>query len=185
MDSGNYSYQASGTMTNPYSEVVSVTLRDTDGDSATGTLSLDVARAQGGAGNDTIVGTSANDLIIGSGGSDAINISSGGSDTLRWVLGDATGSPTDTVTGFSTANDTLDLRDLLVGELHVGTDPGNLASYLHFSAAGGNTTIAVTTRDASATTQTIVLQGVNLTSLGATDAAIVQALLTSDKLIVD
>ncbi|NCS66236.1 MAG: type I secretion C-terminal target domain-containing protein, partial [Betaproteobacteria bacterium] len=186
MDNGDYTYQANGTMIGPYTEAIDVALVDHDADQATGTLTLDVARAQGGVGNDVIGGTSASELIIGGGGSDTIDISSGGADTLRWVLGDATGSPTDTVTGFSTANDTLDLRDLLVGELHVGVDPGNLASYLSFNYAGGNTTINVTTHDASSTTQSIVLNGVDLTSNNSMPAdQIIQNLLTSGKLITD
>jgi Ca2+-binding RTX toxin-like protein len=196
MDTGNYSYQASSTTTKAYSEVLSVTLADNDGDTSTGTLTLDVARALGGTGNDTIVGTSSAEIIIGGQGSDTLT-GGLGSDTFRWVLGDAAGTPTDTVKDFNSAvtssnGDILDLRDLLVGETHSGTDAGNLANYLHFSysSATGNTTISVTTHDAAGTTQNIVLQGVNLpTALGlaagATDTQIIQDLLTKGKLIAD
>jgi T1SS-143 domain-containing protein len=190
MDNGDYTYQANSTMTSPYADVISVTLRDNDGDTATGTLTLNVARAQGGDGNDTITGTSAADLIIGSGGSDTMT-GGAGADTFRWVLGDAEGSPTDRITDFSTApaasgGDVLDLRDMLVGEAHVGTDAGNLASYLHFNFSGGNTTISVTTNDSANTTQSIVLQNVDLTANNSlSDQAIIQNLLSANKLIVD
>ena len=146
----------------------------------------------GGTGNDTLIGGAGADVLIGGQGSDTFNLIHGGVDTIRWVLGDATGAPTDTVNNFSLAaptaaagGDILDLRDLLVGELHTGSDAGNLANYLHFSAAGGNTTINVTTHDASNTTQSIVLNGADLTTLGATDQAIIHSLLNSGKLITD
>jgi len=116
----------------------------------------------GGTGNDVMTGGAGNDVFIGGQGSDTVNLANGGVDTIRWVLGDATGSPTDTINNFSIAaptaaagGDILDLRDLLVGELHTGSDAGNLANYLHFSATGGNTTINVTTHDSSNTTQTM------------------------------
>ena len=191
MHNGEYTYRVNGAMTQPYAEVLNATLRDNDGDTATGTLTLDVARAMGGAGNDVITGTTGNDTIIGGPGSDTMS-GLAGADTFRWVLGDATGSPTDTITDFNMAaptagGDVLDLRDLLVGESHVGSDAGNLANYLHFTYSGGtnSTTISVMTHDTASNTQTIVLQGVNLTTLGASDTAIIQALLTNNKLIVD
>ncbi|MGE5470615.1 MAG: beta strand repeat-containing protein [Bacteroidota bacterium] len=143
----------------------------------------------GNAGNDTLNGGTGNDLLIGGTGGDTMT-GGAGADTFRWELGDATGTPSDRITDFNTAapsagGDILDLRDLLVGESHVGSDPGNLASYLHFTYAGGNTTINVTTHDGAATTQTIVLQGVNLGATGSNDAAVIQSLLTNGKLIVD
>jgi hypothetical protein len=146
----------------------------------------------GGTGADTLIGGGVADVFIGGQGSDTISLNNGGVDTIRWVLSDAKGSPTDNVTNFSAAapttaagGDVLDLRDLLVGELHTGGDAGNLANYLHFSSAGGNTTINITTHDATNATQTIVLQGTDLTTLGSTDNAIIQSLLNNGKLITD
>jgi large repetitive protein len=191
MGTASYSYTPSSmvTVAGAYTETLGVQLIDKDGDSASGNLYLDVARALGGAGNDTIISPTGDNVIIGGQGSDTMT-GNAASDTFRWVLGDATGSPTDTITNFKTAapasgGDVLDLRDLLVGESHAGTDPGNLANYLHFSYAGGNTTISVTTHDSSATTQTIVLTGINLVGGAGTDQQIIQNLLNNNKLITD
>lgn len=195
MDNGTYTYRASSTLSSAdaYSSALDVVLIDKDGDTASGSITLDVARAMGGSGNDTISGTGNADIIIGASGSDQMT-GGAGADTFRWILGDASGSPTDTITDFNTAlpasaGDILDLRDLLVGESHVGTAPGNLGSYLHFSYSAGAdaTTIQVTTHDASSNTQQIVLQHVDLTSGGAlsSDSAVIQDLLTKGKLITD
>ena len=146
----------------------------------------------GGAGNDVLNGGAGDDILIGGTGSDVLT-GGVGADTFRWVLGDATGSPTDVVTDFDIATpasggDILNLRDLLVDETHVGTDAGNLADYLHFSYSSDtkSTTIDVTTHEASGTTQTIVLQGVDLTAGFDTDQqAIIQDLLNKGKLITD
>jgi Ca2+-binding RTX toxin-like protein len=144
---------------------------------------------RGYEGNDVLVGNAGNDTLYGGTGRDLL-IGGVGSDTFRWSFGDAAGSPTDTIADFNTATpasggDVLNLRDLLVGELHFGSDPGNLANYLHFSYADGNTTIDVTTHDANSTTQTIVLTGVDLVGASTTDAQIIQNLLNNGKLITD
>ena len=105
-------------------------------------------------------------------------------DVFRWSLGE-TGS--DTVKNFGTAagTDVLDLRDLLVGELHGNTDVGNLASYLHFTTSGSDTVLQVNANASGGIEQTIVLQGVNLGAAGSNDVAIIQDLLTKGKLITD
>lgn len=115
-----------------------------------------------------------------------------GSDTFRWMLGDqgTTTSPArDTITDFSLAlpasgGDVLDLRDLLVGELHTGTNAGNLANFLHFNYSAGDTTVSVQSH-ASGVNQVIVLQGVDLVGSFTTDQQIIQDLLTKGKLITD
>lgn len=195
MDSGAYTYRASSTLstTDAYSTALGVVLIDKDGDTTNGSITLDVARAMGGSGDDAISATAGADVIIGAGGSDVIT-GGAGADTFRWVLGDAAGAPTDTITDFNTAlpasgGDILDFRDLLVGESHTGNDPGNLANYLHFSYSAGPdaTTIQVTTHDASSNTQQIVLEHVDLSNGGAlsSDSAIIQDLFTKGKLITD
>ncbi|MBL8454037.1 MAG: VCBS domain-containing protein, partial [Zoogloea sp.] len=156
----------------------------------------------GGAGNDTIIGGSGASLISGGAGNDTLT-GGLGSDTFKWSLGDAgsAGAPAlDAITDFNKAaaisgGDVLDLGDLLQGESHTGTNPGNLGSYLHFEKSGTDTVVHISstggytggTFSAGATDQKIVLQGVDLTNSGAlsTDAQIIQDLLTKGKLSAD
>jgi hypothetical protein len=79
-----------------------------------------------------------------------------------------------------------------------GSYNGNLDHYLHFTYSGGNTTIQISSAGAFAGSgvvngsvgantidQTIVLQGVNLTSGFTTDTQIINDLLQRGKLITD
>jgi hypothetical protein len=119
---------------------------------------------------------------------------------FSWSLTDrgTPGSPAaDTVQSFdnNTAaadGDVLDLRDLLQGETHGQITVGNLQNYLHFEASGGNTTVQISSSggfvngyNAGAVDQTIVLQGVNLTSGFSTDNQVIQDLLNRGKLVTD
>ncbi|HZV54049.1 MAG TPA: type I secretion C-terminal target domain-containing protein, partial [Rhodocyclaceae bacterium] len=133
--------------------------------------------------NDSLVGGAGNDVLIGGQGNDILD-GGAGADVLRWRLGE---TGTDNVLNFGSAagTDTLDLRDLLVGETHGSTDPGNLASYLHFTTDGTNTTVSVNADAVSGIEQTIVLQGVNLVGSFTTDQQIIQDLLTKGKLVTD
>jgi len=124
-----------------------------------------------------------------------------GADVFTWSLADrgAPGSPAvDTIQTFDNATagangDVLDLRDLLQGETHNGAAVGNLQNYLHFETSGGNTTVQissgggfVTGYNVGAVDQTIVLQGVDLTSAGVlSDLQIIQDLITRGKLVTD
>jgi Mg-chelatase subunit ChlD len=88
--------------------------------------------------------------------------------------------------------DSLDLRDLLQGELHTGNSVGNLASYLHFEQTAAGTELHISTTggfaggySAAAENQVISLEGVNLVGAYTTDAAIIQDLLTKGKLVTD
>ena len=128
-----------------------------------------------------------NDVLRGGAGTDTLD-GGGGVDVLRWSLGEI---GTDTVSNFGNAvgTDVLDLRDLLVGELHGNNDAGNLTNYLRFTTTAGTTTLSINA-DASGNgtvEQTIVLQGTDLTLGGTltTDVAIIQDLLTKGKLITD
>jgi hypothetical protein len=190
---GSFSYTVSdGSQTDGAS--VSITTVNSSTLSGTGLDNIIV----GDGSNETIRGYEGNDVLVGNAGSDTIYGGTGrdlliggtGADTFRWSLGDATGSPTDTIGDFNTAapisgGDVLNLRDLLVGEFHLLTDPGNLANYLHFSYADGDTTINVTTHDSNSTTQTIVLTGVDLVGSYTTDAQVIQNLLNNGKLVTD
>ena len=135
-------------------------------------------------------------------------------DVFAWSLGDqgAAGTPAlDRIQNFSTAaagangagGDVLDLRDLLQGESAGPSNAaGNLANYLHFEITGGDTWVHVShtggfgadshavgaSYSASAETQQIILEGVNLQTLysgAATDQQIITQLLNNSKLIVD
>ncbi|NOS98072.1 MAG: type I secretion C-terminal target domain-containing protein, partial [Methylotenera sp.] len=173
-----------------------------DNDSLSGGDGLDLL--EGGAGNDTLVGSLGADTLLGGAGADTMTGGVGGvdllsSDTFRWDLTDRgnKGAPTlDTVTDFNPAaavsgGDVLDLRDLLSSENHlVGT--GNLASYLHFEKVGADTKVHISSTGGfnagyvlNQEDQTILLQGVDLTTGFSTDQQIIQDLLTKQKLITD
>ncbi|MDQ8023797.1 MAG: Ig-like domain-containing protein [Moraxellaceae bacterium] len=154
----------------------------------------------GGAGNDVLDGGAGNDRLVGGSGNDMLTGGSG-SDVFVWSLADrgAPGTPAiDTITDFNNASpaaggDILDLRDLLQGEQHTGTNPGTLSNYLHFETSGGNTTVQISSSggfssgyNTGAVDQTIVLQGVDLTSGGTlNDNTIIQNLLSNNKLQTD
>jgi VCBS repeat-containing protein len=140
-----------------------------------------------------------------------------GHDVFHWSLADQgsfTAPARDTVINFSAATpgfgrsgDALDLRDLLVGELHgpnvgslpgaVTADIGNLDKYLHFSVSGlgasASTVIEVSTSggytggvyNAGAVDQVITLAGVNLMAGFTTDHQVLDDLLKRGKLITD
>ena len=98
------------------------------------------------------------------------------------------GSPSiDTVKDFGTGGtDVLDLHELLVGESHVDTDPGNLGAFLDFNFAGGNTTITVKSSGAGTGDAKIVLVGLDLTAGNTlSESQIITNLLTQNKLIAD
>ena len=146
----------------------------------------------GGLGNDTLNGGSGNDVLIGGAGSDTLNGGTG-ADTFVWMLADRGtpgAGPTDTVVGFNeNVGDKLDLRDLLVGELHSGTNVGNLANYLHFETSGADTIVRISSTggfsggySSALVDQHITLQGV---ALSGSDQQIIQQLLTNNKLITD
>ena len=156
----------------------------------------------GGAGNDTLIGGAGNDIIKGGDGVDLIAGGAGhdtltggaGADTFKWSLGDAgtaAAPAVDAITDFDTApagsgGDVLDLRDLLQGESHTG----NLGSYLHFEKIGADTVVNVSSSGGfssgnySAADQKLILQGVDLTTLGG-DTQIIQNLLANGKLNTD
>ena len=85
----------------------------------------------------------------------------------------------------------LDLRDLLGGENHNGTDPGNIAelpalrpsraadTIIHVSTTGG----FASGYSAAAENETIILKGVDLTSASSqTDSQIIHQLLANGQL---
>ena len=148
------------------------------------------------AGNHSAIGT---EVVFGSGNHTVA--STVGADVFKWTLDShgAAGTPaTEAITSFSTANDALDLRDLLTGENHV-SGIGNLANYINIttSATAGVTSTEVRishsggftngTYTAGAEDQHVTLTGVNLfaTYNDGTNAALIQHLLDNHKLITD
>ncbi|MBP7132037.1 MAG: choice-of-anchor K domain-containing protein, partial [Aquabacterium sp.] len=163
----------------------------------------------GSSGNDTIYGDGGSDHISGNGGNDTVHGGQGsdllgggaGSDVFAWSFNDQ-GTPGDAyhdvITDFNTASrlaggDVLDLRDLLQGELHLGTNSGNLGNFLQFENVGGNTLLHISSTGAynsgyAATKddQTITLQGVDLSNNNTlSNSQIIQNLLAGGKLITD
>jgi len=152
----------------------------------------------GGAGKDDLLGGDGNDILIGGTGNDTL--SGGlGADTFVWGLADAGvkgNAANDIISDFDVANsssgaDMLDLRDLLVGENHA-SGIGNLADFLHFEKAGADTVVHVSSTgefsagfNAANDVQTITLLNVDLLTSFASDQAVIQDLLTKNKLTVD
>ncbi len=231
LDDGGYVYTAPTNVTASAVDRLDFTVRDTDGDTASSNVSINVAppvtvtlsnngvpyqgsndpeNITGSSGNDTIYGGGGADQISGGGGVDTIyggqgnDVMSGGqgADVFAWALNDR-GTPGsafhDVITDFNTASrasggDVLDLRDLLQGELHTGTNVGNLDSFLRFETVGSNTLLHISSTGAygsggyAATKddQTITLQGVDLSNNNSlTNAQIIQNLLAAGKLITD
>ena len=158
----------------------------------TGTTGADTL--SGGINSDTLAGGSGADTLTGGAGADTLT-GGLGADTFVWKLGDggSVGVPVnDAITDFNVASvplggDVLDFRDLLVSE-----NTGILANYLHFEYTGGNTIVHVSSTGQFSPTfsqandvQTITLTGVNLVQSFADDNAIIQDLLTKQKLITD
>ncbi|MEH6542846.1 MAG: type I secretion C-terminal target domain-containing protein, partial [Porticoccaceae bacterium] len=148
----------------------------------------------GGSGNDTLNGGADVDILFGGSGDDDLtgglgsDLLTGGldADTFTWLSGDEAGAPTDTITDFNVGEgDVLDLSNLLIGETNTSA---SLDSYLDFNLVGGDTVITVDVDGAGGGTagQTIVLEGVDLTSGGAlTDVQIIDSLLASNSLDTD
>ncbi|MDT0592161.1 Ig-like domain-containing protein, partial [Halomonas sp. PAR8] len=151
---------------------------------------------RGGAGDDILSGGDGDDLLIGGAGADTLTGGTG-RDVFRFEAGDAgaAGSPVvDTITDFSLGDgDILDLQGLLQNEVRIGTDPGNLTSFLHFvRTADGDTRLEVSSSGGylggyadSATDQVILLKGIDLGADTASDWQIIQQLLEGGHLSVD
>lgn len=169
----------------------------------------------GNTGPDLIIGREGNDVINGNRGDDRLFAGEGddtliggqgddklsggtGADTFVWSLGDVSGlgMEIDTIVDFDTSTnfEALNLSDLLQGE---SSSADSLENYLHFNFQSGNTVISVSSAGlfadnnnvgsmfGSATDQQIILLGVDLIGASATDAQVLQNLLTQQKLITD
>lgn len=165
----------------------------------TGTANLN---ATGDDGNNVLIGNGSANTITGGAGDDEITGGAGndtltggiGADTFVWNLADkgTNGRPAiDKITDFNLAEDTLDLRDLLVGE-----SSGNILNYLDITTS---TTAGITSTEirisntggftngnyaAAAENQHITLTGVNLLT-GTNEADLLANLISQNKLIID
>jgi hypothetical protein len=125
-------------------------------------------------------------------------------DVFEWHLSDSAasghthGPNIDVINDFQVQADSLDLRDLLVGESHLGQDLGNLANFLSVNVVGGDTEIRISSTggfqdgqyNSAAEDQRIVLDNVDLVaSLSLTPESsnhdIIAAMLNNGKLITD
>jgi len=134
----------------------------------------------GGTSDDILNGGSGNDLLLGGAGNDVLS-GGHGQDTFTWKSGE-TGS--DIVKDFNagTGGDVLNLADLLHNETSATLD-----NYLTFSKTdSGDTLVSIHADGGSAVTQTITLQGVDLTVGGTqTSTQIIQNLLDHGNLKTD
>ena len=185
-------------------------------------------RITGNDGNNILIGGAGDDRILGGRGNDTLSGDAGplaggnvGKDIFEWNLADraTAGAPAiDRITDFTYSGsttssavpsgdltpqhtDSLDLRDLLVGEsstsLNTGATPniGNLLNYIDISVAGGETSIRISstggfaggTYAAGQEDQRIVLTGVDLYGVTgtATETELLQRLLANGTLVVD
>jgi large repetitive protein len=197
LDTGAYTYTPSINITKTETETIGYALSDRDGDTGGGILTITV-NPPAGVNRTLSLSTDGGEVIGGGEGNNSL-LGTTGSDTFQWTLADkgSAGAPAnDVVTGFDTAaanagGDVLDLRDLLQGENAAG-GVGNLGHYLHFEKAGADTVVHISSAGgyaggftATADDQRITLSGVDLTTSGSSDQAIIQDLLTKGKLIVD
>lgn len=142
----------------------------------------------GGTGADTLNGLGGNNVLTGG----------WGADVFKWTRGNqgsTTAPASDRITDFSVAQaNSLDLRDLLIGEHSVGTS--NLTQSLQFCVESGKLVLSVVHDSGStvAATQKIVFDNfankgelavaLGLAS-GSTDATILAAMVTNGKLTTD
>jgi VCBS repeat-containing protein len=163
-----------------------------DPDNPGGLLFVEGATLIGTAGSDNLEGTDHLDILVGGGDDDTLT-GGAGVDTFVWKGADkgARGNPAeDTVSDFSLdEGDALDLADLLVDE---SVNP--LTDYLSFDVTANGDTLVHISSDGgfagggyapAAEDQTIVLEGIDLTTLGGSDAAIIDALIAGNHLVVD
>ena len=132
----------------------------------------------GGDGGDLLLGGNSGDSLTGGKGNDTM-VGGLGNDTFKWQAGE---TGTDTITGWGTGTDILDLSDLLQSETNATLD-----DFLNFTY-DTNTSDTTLTIDVDGSgndsDQVIVFEGVDLTQLG-NDQAIITNLLNSSQLITD
>ena len=135
------------------------------GDAYNANVASTVRSFHGLGGNDIITGTTNDEHFYGGAGNDTL-IGGGGSDTFHYLH---TNSGSDTIIGFDSANDKIDLSLLLVGY-----DPAtsNLADFVQGQPHdfNGTSTVLIIDHDGGNSPDfSIVLQGVAYTGLNQID----------------
>jgi Ca2+-binding RTX toxin-like protein len=175
-----------------------IMVSDGDGDVVTADLDLTFSADSnfvGGAGDEVIVGSSGDDVLRGGAGDDILIGGPGndelwgglGADVFRWELNDGgteTSPAIDVVKDFNPGEgDSLDLRDLLVGE-----NTANIIEYLNFSYDAATKTTVVEVRSSgdamAAPDQIIRLENIDLVG-GLDNATVIQNLITNNNLLID
>ena len=151
-------------------------------DTLSGTLSSDTLRGLGG--NDTLNAGGGDDLLVGGVGDDILSGGSG-EDVFKFNFNDIGTAATparDTITDFNMSEgDVLDLSGVLVDE-----ENNDLTQYLSFDQTDpANPILEVRDTAGGDITQKIVLQGMDLSQLGSTDAEIINNILNSGNLSTD
>jgi len=139
----------------------------------------------GKGGNDILDGGDDNDIIYGGTGDDTLT-GGNGVDNFIWIAGDGGTEATpavDTITDFVTGvgGDVINLDDLLPAAVNDSTP--NLDSYLNFALVSGNTEIQIDPDGTGGTTQTIILEGIDLVT-GNTNTQIITQLVNDGNLII-
>ncbi len=160
--------------------VVDDTSVEIEDPTVSGSAGDDILR--GARNNDILVGGAGDDVLYGGFGNDTL-LGGSGADTFVFEQGDQTETsiPTvDTIRNFSLSDgDVLDLSDMLIGESAETID-----AYLDLATVNGNTEISVKDRVNGQTVQKIVLDGVDLSSLGS-ESEIINNLLNNGNLNID
>ncbi|WP_263322331.1 type I secretion C-terminal target domain-containing protein [Endozoicomonas sp. Mp262] len=132
----------------------------------------------------TLLGDTEDNLLLATSGNDILTGGSG-ADMFTWrndVKGTSASAGNDTISDFNISEgDVLDIRDLLVDE-----ENNDLTQYLSFDQTDASNPILEIRDTADGDiTQKVTLQGVDLSSLGSTDAEIINSLLNNGNLNTD
>ncbi|WP_330927424.1 type I secretion C-terminal target domain-containing protein, partial [Candidatus Sororendozoicomonas aggregata] len=138
-----------------------------------GTANSDTIKGE--AGSDKLLGNAGDDLIQGGAGDDTLTGGSG-SDTFTWMtadLGSAQSPAEDVITDFQLGQggDVINLKDVMQNGNH------SPEQHLALSFENGNTLLEIKPQANGGVTQRIKLEGVDLSSLGNSDAEIINNLI--------
>ncbi|WP_438952167.1 VCBS domain-containing protein, partial [Porticoccus sp.] len=157
---------------------------------------INIENVTGSDFDDVITGDANANILVGGAGNDILT-GGEGSDVFKWLSGDAGVGATDTITDFNQSSgsydvsegDVIDLSELLVGLDTSGmTLAEALDDYLTITSDGTDTTINVDVdgSQAGSVTQTITLEGVDLTTGGEFSSAdVIESLVSTNSLVAE